>query len=229
MPDGLDGIQQRMREAIIETLTNRVGPELSTRSLLRDSARTLRERCFARLFRSLYYDGYIQFARDAAQYKIGLPGDYSAQTLLAFTLRNSEATAFLSCLPIMERPTVAGDDYALVAELQDLADLVSWSITEAFRSSYYPAPQNTDPLTDDHIQSIMVGMQRELDRESKSRKKRFPILVELPWNRQVALAERRRWAFSLFGISPTSWKTGKWSLWNVSNNLPPEGPRYEDF
>ena len=41
--------------------------------------------------------------------------------------------------------------------------------------------------------------------------------------RQIALAERRRYWFGVFGITPKSWKTGKWSLWDVKSIPYPNG------
>ncbi|KKK63260.1 hypothetical protein LCGC14_2996100, partial [marine sediment metagenome] len=105
-------------------------------------------------------------------------------------------------------------DPELIVPLQDLADIIAWEASEAFRASYYPGIPEVDALTPDHVTEIMAGMQREATRERRS--KQEVLYAELPRKRQVALAERRRWWFGHFGITPQSWKSGNFSLWNVS-------------
>ena len=68
----------------------------------------------------------------------------------------------------------------------------------------------------------MHALQREMDREGKSRQ-RYPVeFIALPKERQRALAERRRWWFQKFSITPERWATGHWSVWDVSEDEMPE-------
>lgn len=194
---------------------------------IRNTARTLQERAFSRITWSFYKDG-IQFGR-GTRYAIKPENDYFAQTIMAACRAQPQTYKLLSRLPIMNRPTRAGDDYEMVEALQDLADLVSWEITSAFKDSYFPGVQKIEPIDPEHVSNVMIAMQRELDRENSWRHKSFPMLADLPWQRQVALAERRRHWFDKFGITPESWKTGYWSIWRVSDEEPPEGPKYSMF
>jgi hypothetical protein len=43
----------------------------------------------------------------------------------------------------------------------------------------------------------------------------------LPRDRQRALAERRRWWFTKFSITPERWQSGYWSVWDVSDEQMP--------
>ena len=68
---------------------------------------------------------------------------------------------------------------------------------------------------------MMDGLQREVTREKRGGQE--VLYRELPRPRQIALAERRRHWFGVFGITPKSWKKGTWSLWKVKNVAYPEG------
>ncbi len=67
----------------------------------------------------------------------------------------------------------------------------------------------------------MRALQREMDREGKSRQRRPVEFTGLPRERQRALAERRRWWFQKFSITPERWQGGYWSLWEVSEEEMP--------
>ena len=110
--------------------------------------------------------------------------------------------------------------------LQDLADAVAWEASEAFDASYYPRPLDVVPLADEHVVQVMAAMQREVDREARFSGGAAQF-ANLPWERQLALVERRRMWFARFGITPESWKTGRWSLWEVSDEV--TWPPYEYY
>jgi len=73
-----------------------------------------------------------------------------------------------------------------------------------------------------HVQIVMQALQREMDREGKSRQRHPVEFLALPKERQRALAERRRWWFQKFSITPECWVTGHWSVWDVSEEAMPE-------
>mgnify|MGYP001603941894 CR=1 FL=1 len=109
----------------------------------------------------------------------------------------------------------------MIVELQDLADIVAWEATQAFKSKYYPRPLDVEPLEEEHVTAVMLAMQREMDREANSRHRLPTVFEELPRERQRALAERRRAAYALFGITPQNWggwETGTFSLWDVNDD-----------
>jgi hypothetical protein len=105
--------------------------------------------------------------------------------------------------------------------LQDLADVVAWEATEAFTASYYPGLPDVF-VPEEHVSVIMDAMQREMDREGKSRQKIPVNFASLEPARQRALAERRRWWFRKFSITPERWNTGTWSLWEVVTEPMPD-------
>jgi ribosomal protein S21 len=104
--------------------------------------------------------------------------------------------------------------------LQDLGDILAVEATNAFTADYYPGiPDVTVP--DDHIEVVMRALQREMDREGKSRQREPVRYEDLPADRQRALAERRRHWFAKFSITPERWQTGRWSLWDVADEPMP--------
>ena len=194
-------------------------------------AKTLQERVFARLFTSLIGDTEIRFMHQGSiatsvepHYSIELKRK-SLRGLMAACKRSPEVRKALSRIPFVQRTTVTHGDPEIHICLQDLADIVCWEASESFVSSYFPRPVDVDALDDDHVKEIMIAMQREMDREGNRTGIKPAVFVELPWERQVALAERRRWWFSIFGVPPKRWKKGYFNLWNVSNTLtwPPDG------
>ena len=69
----------------------------------------------------------------------------------------------------------------------------------------------------------MAALQREVDGEAAARNKAAPQFATLPYDRQRALAERRRYWFGQFGIGHWHWKRRVWNLWRVTETLLPEG------
>jgi len=157
-----------------------------------------------------------------------------------------ELYEFLSCLPLRIvlynvpekiteiQLTSNSRDPELHTALQDLAYEINEDIREACFALddpdlYYPGvDEGIEPVTDDHINLVIWGMQRELNRELRSplnsyESTRLPAvpLNELPWNIKRALVERRRLRYKEFGITKENWETGIWSLWNV-----PEDPNF---
>ena len=190
---------------------------------LMEQAKTLRERVFARLVISLIRETEIKFAHQGTTYNIELK-QKGLRGLMAACKRSPKVRKALSKIPFAQKTTVMRGDPEIHACLQDLADIVCWEASESFLADYYPGVLEVDPLSDDHVKEIMIGMQREMDREGNRTGKKPAVFVDLPWERQVALAERRRWWFGVYGVTPKRWKKGYFSLWNVSSTLmwPPE-------
>ncbi len=157
-------------------------------------AKTLRERVFARIFSLLINETEIKFAHQGITYKLELK-QKGLRGLMAACKRSPKVRKVLSRIPFAQRTTVTRGDPEIHACLQDLADIVCWEASEAFNNSYFPRPVDVDPLSDDHVKEISVAMQREMDREGNRTGKKPAVFVDLPWERQVALAERRRWWF----------------------------------
>jgi len=110
--------------------------------------------------------------------------------------------------------------------LQDMAYAITGDLHEACQAFqnpdlYYPGVDNQEPITDDHVALIIAGAQRELNKELRRGKPAAP-LSDLPWRVQRAIAERRRLRYAQWGITPQSWSTGKWSVWEV-----PEDPEWQ--
>lgn len=205
---------------------------MSSRSVnlfdLEGQAKTLRQRCFFRLIKTYTDPRKVVFKSpenpfglsfDVAPLSSGLRG------LMAACYRAPECRKMLSNLTFYGRRI---SDPEIRKSLQDLADIVAWEASEAFVARYYPGIEDIEPLSPDHVREVMRGMQREMDREGGTSPHGFreaAIFEELPWERQVALAERRRYWFAQFGITPERWKTSTFSLWEVDNKLvfPPEG------
>lgn len=198
---------------------------LCTRTLMIE-AKTLRERCFAYLFNGITPDNEISLHPTHIKKHPIKPFRSTCRSLMAACYRDKEICAALRNLPITRSPISSSADPEIEGALQDLADIVTWEAHQAFISDYYPCPIEVQAMTDDEVDTVMWAMQREINREGSNRNKRPPKYVDLPRERQIALAERRRYWFEVFGITPESWKTGRWSLWKVKNIRPPEGPKY---
>lgn len=125
-------------------------------------------------------------------------------------------------------------DPELAPELQDLGDEINEDIREALFAFndphlYYPGvDEGIDPVPDEHVELVIWAMQRELNRELRSKDVQLggaPLpaapLASLPWTVQRALVERRRWRYQQWGITREVWRRGWWHLWDV-----PEDPDY---
>ncbi len=120
--------------------------------------------------------------------------------------------------------------------LQDLGWLLAYELTQACHAFdnpdlHYPGVETEEPVTDEHVQLVIMATQRELDRELRygrgahtdTRRPAAP-LDKLPWRIQRAFVERRRYLYSLYGIGQEEWQRGTWSLWKVREDpdwLPP--------
>lgn len=204
--------------------TSRSGPIYAAQRLLK-KAKTLRERAFCRLLIGIE-DSKIKFLPriNEDEVVLDLKGK-EPRNYLAAVRRDRKLKMALSHIPFQGAPINRTANVELVPALQDLADLISWESTRAWTDKYFPGIPGMlmDP---DHVAQIIHAMQRELEREGVSRDKKPLKLHKLSKERQLALAQRRRYWFAKFGITPENWKRGTWSVWDVSNEPAPDGPRY---
>ena len=201
----------------------------TTARTLMMSAKTLRQRCFARLFRGITAENEMSFSIAGMPTAVIAPFSHRLSGLMAACYRSKVARAALAALPISRPAAHETMDPEVPTPLQDLADIVAWEATHAFTDEYYPGVADVAPMTDDEVDAVMAGMQREISREAFSRRKQPPFYSLLPRARQVALAERRRYWYGAFGITPRNWKKGTWSLWRVTNAPYPEGCPRTDY
>jgi hypothetical protein len=197
-------------------------PELSIAGwLLLNEAGTLLDRAFCRLVEGLDHDS-IKFTHTPQQIFQIHPVESNLSGLLAACSANTWSRDRLANIPIARAGRSALSDPELVPMLQDLANILAWEATQAFTASYYPGIPEVVDVPDKHVDVVMRALQREMDREGKSRQ-RMPIdFTALPRDRQRALAERRRWWFRKYSITPERWQSGYWSLWDVSDERMPE-------
>jgi hypothetical protein len=195
-------------------------PELSIAGwLLLGEAATLRERAFCRLIEGLDHDS-VKFTHTPQQIFQIHPVESTLIGLITACSANTWSRDRLANIPIARAGRSALSDPELVPMLQDLANILAWEATQAFTQTYYPGVPDVN-VPDSHVEVVMRALQREMDREGKSRQ-RIPIeFIALPKDRQRALAERRRWWFGKYSITPERWQTGYWSLWDVSNEEMP--------
>lgn len=180
-------------------------------------ARTLRERAFARLVIHLpMHGGLWTFHLPGPREAVDL-GPPDLPTLMKAARRNPGIRARLSNIPIAVGPITVGYDPELHPGLQDLADIIAHEASEAARASYYPRMPEMR-VSRRHVQRVMAALQREMDREAIRRRLRPVIFSELPWERQQALAERRRYWFRQFGITARAWRANRWSVWRVADD-----------
>lgn len=181
---------------------------------------SLRERVFARLVKGLM-NNEISFKHAPQQVTI-YPQSTSCKSFLKACLDNSSAKELLSVVPFRcPRPHDRAND-ELYPWLQDLALLITSEVTQSYVAKYFPGLPDV-VVPDDHVVRVMEAMQRELYREGDGGHRGHAIqLAELPWERQKALAERRRFWYGKFGITPETWAAGVFSLWDVSEGeMPP--------
>lgn len=159
-----------------------------------------------------------------------LPG--AEKLFAALPLRVVTDGPLLSAVPADCRP--ASRDPELHVALQDLGNEINEDLHEAFAALddpnyYYPGVDvGIEPVTDDHVELVTWAMQRELDRERRTKLGPYTELLppapikELPWHIQRAVVERRRLRYRQWGIGREQWLRGAWSLWDV-----PSDPGYE--
>lgn len=195
-------------------------PELSIAGwMLIGQAKTLRERAFARAVSAVHHDS-ISFTHSSEAFQIH-PIEPTPDGLMYACSANTWARDALSLLPITRPARSSLGDPELVPALQDLGDILADEATAAFNAEYYPGMPDVN-VPEEHVGIVMQALQREMDREGKSRQ-RSPVRYEdLPRDRQRALAERRRWWFGRYSITPERWQTGKWVLWDVVAEPMPE-------
>lgn len=190
-------------------------PELSIAGwMLMSSAETLRQRAFARVVSALHHDS-IEFVHAPQQVFQIHPVESSLEGLIYACSANTWPRDSLSTIPIVRPARSALSDPELVPMLQDLADILAIEATNAFSADYFPGIPDVD-VPDEHVDVVVGALQREMDREGKSRQREPARYENLARDRQRALAERRRLWFSKFSITPERWLTGKWSLWEVT-------------
>jgi hypothetical protein len=195
-------------------------PELSIPGwLLLGEARTLRERAFCRLVHGLEHDA-IRFTHTPHQVFQIHPVECRLGGLMGACMANTWSRDRLANVPISRPGRSALSDPELVPMLQDLGNILAAEASLAFTESYFPGVPDVD-VPDEHVPVVMRSLQREMDREGKSRQRQPIRFMDLPKERQRALAERRRWWFQKFSITPQRWQTGSWSLWDVSEEEVP--------
>lgn len=126
----------------------------------------------------------------------------------------------------------------LTEYLQDLTDEWILDCVEAAGALNDPnlwfpgVNEGIEPVTDEHVRTVIVGMQRELDVELRGRgdsvlarftspsEQARPAVpyAKLPWRIQRALVERRRLRFTQWGIGRPQWLANEWSVWDVPDD-----------
>lgn len=203
----------------------RENPDIRFGTQLLREAKTLRERVFARLISQAIRDEtrgrrIHHRASDGALRVFTLPaGELTVEALLR-DVEASEHRDEFSAIPFIGRTYVV--DPELPEWLQDLADIIAYEASEAFHADFYPGVADVEPLTEEHILAVMTALQREMDREGKRRNKVPVNYLSLPPDRQRALAERRRYWYGKFGITPQNWSRGTFSLWDVAEEPLPD-------
>lgn len=111
--------------------------------------------------------------------------------------------------------------------LHDLALMIRWDLTEAISAAHgdhwYPGVDDgIEPVPDEHVELVIWGYQRELNRELRQGTdgKLLPAypLDTLPFDIQRAFAERRRLRFQQWGISRENWEADSWSVFSVPDD-----------
>jgi len=149
------------------------------------------------------------------------------QLLSALPLRLGHQRPLVTEIPPENQWTARDPD--LPPALQDLGDEINEDIREALDAidnpnHYYPGVDDgIEPVADEHIKLVIWALQRELNRELRPNEGRYggspPLpaapLLQLPWNIQRAVVERRRLRYQQWGIRSAQWQSGLWSLWDV--------------
>ena len=175
---------------------------------------TYRERAFLRSTRYLHSDSSLHvFSKVTQSFWLGQLDEPGLRELIELAQKDEKINYILSQMPISQQRAGTYYDPELHPGLQDLADLITFEADDAAIAEYYPRLPQVD-VSDEHVIIVMEAMQREIDRESSHRGPAVQ-LREMPWERQCSLAERRRYWYGFFGITPESWPTGLWSIWGV--------------
>lgn len=177
-------------------------------------AKTLRERVFVRLVEGVR-ENYLYFKHSGASFTVypQQPTFHAFLKVCATTYTTKEALSSIPFVKVMN--SYANDE--LPTWLQDLGYILAEETTQAYTAKYFPGLPSVT-VDDEHVKVVMAAMQRELFREGDGGSRGHAVqLAELPFERQRALAERRRHWFGVFGIYPETWTTGNFSLWNVQD------------
>ncbi|MEM4408682.1 MAG: hypothetical protein QXI19_08055 [Candidatus Caldarchaeum sp.] len=114
--------------------------------------------------------------------------------------------------------------------LQDLGDQIAWRIVDIMNSlygnenAYYPLPDNIPEMSDEHVELVCLALERELMREPRLSKDGSHLrphlqLSKMPQRIKRAIAEWRRAEYYSWGITNEVWRSGKWSVLNVPDDL----------
>lgn len=211
------------------------GPETGVnRHSLFKEAKTLRERLFSRLMISVTRGTAGEFCVVFAphwgeKFELNEPKSWTLRGVMAAAKRSPSARRPLTAVPFVTGPISTYADVELPEYLQDLADIIAWEATAAHKDKFYPGIVGIEPLSVEHIEQVAEATQREMDREGPSpmrKKVAWAKMTKLTFERKRAFAERRRYWYGQFGITPKTYGTQVLSLWKVSNALPPVGPKY---
>lgn len=191
---------------------------------LLNQARTLRECVFARMVSNATIDRAwevpvlaLRVPLLGSQETLRIPWDTLVLADILTLVEASEHKERFAAIPFTGPSVQVNGNPELQTCLQELAELVAYECSEAYRATYYPRPVSVEAMSTAHVHEVMEAMTREQEREGTRRKKTWAVFTDLPQERQQSLAERRRFWFGEFGITPASWKTGTFSLWDVAD------------
>lgn len=168
------------------------------------------------------------------------PPFQSLRQLMRWLRRNEETRRALSRIPLSSPHTDHGEQIEqLCPALQDLAELIAHEGHMALTSQFYAGMPEVGYISPRRVKEIMEAMSGELRREyswvtiasamgyywqaADYKPPKLVLYTELPYERQLALAQRRRYWFRYFGITHRRWKERMWSLWRVPDEPPPAG------
>ena len=182
-------------------------------------ATNLRERVFARLVQGI--DNRSIFFKHSSDRHDIHPRRPELDAVMTSCFSSKVLQDLLAAIPFVTEGNKLRDP-ELTPWLQDLACIIAEEATQAYKADYFPGiPEISVP--DEHVIEVMKAMQRELYREGDGGHRGHAVqLNELPWERQRALTERRRYWYGVYGITPENWTTGTFSLWDVKELPMPE-------
>ncbi len=231
-----EGDEADLDQETVAQVWARMVTEVTILNDLLKMTRSLRERVLFRLIgESDAKQGLITFVAEGEKVALEYPSIISMEggvtnpklltkgKLMKVARVDETVSGFLSRLPFTASAMNLHADPELPRYLQDLAQILAHESSQAGKARYYPGVPEVERPSNEHVEAVMEAMQREIDRESMSRRKENPLkLAELPFERQLALTERRRYWYGQYGITPESWKTGVFSLWDVSERDHPD-------
>jgi hypothetical protein len=141
--------------------------------------------------------------------------------LISVLKKNQEFYSDLDNFPLIKNVLGASHLIELVEPLQSLADIIAYEARQAFISDYYP-PLNKWDLEPEFVEKVLHAMQQELNREGSSRGITPIKYTDLPYERQYALVERRRYWYYFYGITYDEWSQKRFSIWKVPDEVIPD-------